>query len=147
MGESHLMWHHFPRVDHLKIESQRLDLKPIYNKTTPAEKEIRARRKKKKKTKKKKRRRKKPRLAWPGSRGLGHPSPRSHGLGGLARSLSLPLWSDSFSLSYLVSLSLIWLSLSFWIINRVLKTRFSSSCHMENNATSDVIRSWKSSLK
>ena len=35
----------------------------------------------------------------------------------------------------------------FWIINRVLKTRFSSSRHMENNATSDVIRSWKSSLK
>ena len=57
MVESHLMWHHFPRVDHVKIESQRLDLKPIYNKTTPAEKEIRARRKKKKnkkKTKKKK---------------------------------------------------------------------------------------------
>ena len=52
MGESHLMWHHFPRVDHLKIESQRLDLKPIYNKTAPAEKEIRARRKKKKKRKK-----------------------------------------------------------------------------------------------
>ena len=49
MGESHLMWHHFPRVDHLKIESQRLNLKPIYNKTAPAEKETRARRKKEKK--------------------------------------------------------------------------------------------------
>ena len=49
MGESHLMWHHFPRVDHLKIESQRLDLKPIYNKAAPAEKEIRAKKKKKKK--------------------------------------------------------------------------------------------------
>ena len=48
MGESHLMWHHFPHVDHLKIEFQRLDLKPIYKKTAPAEKEIRARRKKKK---------------------------------------------------------------------------------------------------
>ena len=48
MGESHLMWHHFPRVDHLKIESQRLDLKPIYNKTAPVEKETGARRKKKK---------------------------------------------------------------------------------------------------
>ena len=65
MGESHLMWHHFPRVDHLKIESQRLDLKPIYNKTTPAKKEIRARRKKKQ------RRRNKPRLARPWSSGLG----------------------------------------------------------------------------
>ena len=55
MGESHLMGHHFPRDNHLKIESQRHDLKPIYNKTAPAEKEIRARReKKKKKTKKKK---------------------------------------------------------------------------------------------
>ena len=48
MVESHLMWHHLPRVDHLKIESQRLDLKPIYNKTVLVEKEIRARRKKKK---------------------------------------------------------------------------------------------------
>ena len=48
MVESHLMWHHLPRVDHLKIESQRLDLKPIYNKIAPAEKEIRAKRKKKK---------------------------------------------------------------------------------------------------
>ena len=51
MVESHLMWHHFSRVNHLKIESQRLDLKPIYNKTAPAEKEIRARSKKKKKKK------------------------------------------------------------------------------------------------
>ena len=51
MGESHLMWHHFSHVDHLKIESQRLDLKRIYNKTTPSEKEIRARREKKKKKK------------------------------------------------------------------------------------------------
>ena len=40
MGESHLMWHHFSRDNHLKIESQRHDLKPIYNKTAPAEKEI-----------------------------------------------------------------------------------------------------------
>ena len=96
---------------------------------------------KEKKKKKKQRRINKPRLARPGSRGLGcasptawaarprlvrpgscnpgrtawvagQASPRSRGLGGLARSISLPLWSDSFSLSYLVSLSLIWLSLS-----------------------------------
>ena len=53
MGESHLMWHHFSRDNHLKIESQRHDLKPIYNKTAPAEKEIRAKRKKKKPKKKK----------------------------------------------------------------------------------------------
>ena len=56
MGESHLMWHHFPHVDHLKIESQRLDLKRIYNKTAPVEKEIRVRRKKKKKNRNKPRR-------------------------------------------------------------------------------------------
>ena len=48
MGESHLMWHHFSRDNHLKIESQRHDLKPIYNKTAPVEKETGARRKKKK---------------------------------------------------------------------------------------------------
>ena len=53
MGESHLRWHHFPRDNHLKIESERHDLKPIYNKTAPAEKEIRAKRKKKKPKKKK----------------------------------------------------------------------------------------------
>ena len=34
----------------------------------------------------------------------------------------------------------------FWFINRVLKTRFSGGCHMEKDATSDVIRPWKSSL-
>ena len=48
-------------------------------------------------------------VAWPGSR---NPGARP----GFVRptlSLSLPLWSDYFSLSYLVSLSLIWVSL-FW---------------------------------
>ena len=77
MGESHLMWHHFSHVDHLKIESQRLDLKRIYNKTAPVEKEIRVRRKKKKIE------------INPGATWVAQPR------------------SDSFSLSYLVSLSLI----------------------------------------
>ena len=88
-----------------------------------------------------------------GSRGLGCATQvrdlGSHDLGVWpTRSLSLPLWSDYFSLFYLVSLSLIWLSLwsdpirwgeavlgtwrflkFFWIINRVFKTRFSSGPH------------------
>ena len=34
-----------------------------------------------------------------------------------------------------------------WTLNRVFKTRFSSGQHVENDATSDVIRPWKSSLK
>ena len=66
------------------------------------------------KEKKKKRRR---RSRAPGLRdlGRGHAAwvarPRSRARDPGARSLSLPLWSDYFSLSYLVSLSLIWLSL------------------------------------
>ena len=76
-----------------------------------------------------------------GSRGLGSRDPGARpGFARPTRSLSLPLWSDYFFLSYLVSLSLIWVSLCsdpvrlgtwrflkfFWIINRVFKTRFSS---------------------
>ena len=34
-----------------------------------------------------------------------------------------------------------------WALNRVFKTRFSSGQYVENDATSDVIRPWKSSLK
>ena len=39
------------------------------------------------------------------------------------------------------------LFLYIWALNRVFKTRFSSGQHVENDATSDVIRPWKSSLK
>ena len=34
-----------------------------------------------------------------------------------------------------------------WALNRVFKTRFLNGQHVENDATSDVIRPWKSSLK
>ena len=71
MGESHLMWHHFPCVDYLKIESQRLDLKPIYNKTAPVEKETGARRKKKKKNEEEEINPGATLVAQPRSRGLG----------------------------------------------------------------------------
>ena len=115
-------------------------------------------------------------VAWPRSHGLlAQPrcasTPRSRGLGraGAWPGLRNPGRAISFSPS------LIWLFLSllsglphsdlirsgkvrlclrlgrflkfFWIINRVFKTRFSSSPHVENNATSDVIRLWKSSSK
>ena len=80
-------------------------------------------------------------VARPRSREPQAARPRSRGLGGLSRSLSLPLWSDSFSLSLLSGLHLSDLTLSlsdlirsgkvklclrlgrflkyFWIINRV----------------------------
>ena len=77
-------------------------------------------------------------------------------LSDLTISLSLiwspSLWSDS--LSDLIRSGKVRLCLRlgrflkfFWIINRVFKTRFSSSPHVENNATSSVIRPWKSSPK
>ena len=50
----------------------------------------------------------------------------------------------SFWLWFLFWLVLFWY---IWALNRVFKTRFSSGQHVENNATSDVIRPWKSSLK
>ena len=70
-----------------------------------------------------------------------------------------PSCVSSFSLSDLIWLffSLIWFDLVrwccawdlnfFWFINRVLETRFSSGHHVEKDATSNVIRPWKSSLK
>ena len=100
----------------------------------------------------------------PGSRDPGRTAwvaqPRSRdlslSLSNLTLSLSLiwspSLWSDS--LSDLIRSGEVRLCLRlgrflkfFWIINRVFKTRFSSSPHVENNATSDVIRPWKSSSK
>ena len=50
----------------------------------------------------------------------------------------------SFWLWFLFWLVLFWY---IWALNRVFKTRFSSGQHVENDATSDVIRPWKSSLK
>ena len=111
MGESHLMWHHFPRDNHLKIESQRHDLKPIYNKTALAEKEIRAKRKKKNR-----RRRNKPRLERPGSHNPGcatwvTSSPRPCDPGDAAWVGSRNLFLSLSDLT--LSLSLIW-SPSLW---------------------------------
>ena len=84
---------------------------------------------------------------------VARPGPRE-----LFLSLSLiwspSLWSDSFSLSDLIRSDEVRLCLRlgrylnfFWIINQVFKTRFSSGPHVKNNATSDVIRPWKSILK
>ena len=58
---------------------------------------------------------------------------------------SLSLWSDPIRWGEAVQT---WSFFKFfWIVNRVLKTRFSSGRHVENDATSDMIRPWKSSLK
>ena len=53
-----------------------------------------------------------------------------------------------FFFSYFWLWFLFWLVLFcyIWVLNRVFKTRFSSGQHVENDATSDVIRLWKSSL-
>ena len=97
--------------------------------------------------KKKKKCRRRPR---PGSRDLARPT----------RSLSLPLWSDYFSLSYLVSLSLIWVSL-FWsgeawnleIFKKILNYKSSLKDSIFKWSTWKIMphqmwfRPWKSSLK
>ena len=61
-----------------------------------------------------------------------------------ARLLLLRFFFFSFWLWFLFWLVLFWY---IWALNRVFKTRFSSGQHVENDATSDVIKPWKSSLK
>ena len=85
-------------------------------------------------------------IAWVARPGSHDPGARSGSRDPGARSLSLPLWSDYFSLSLIWSpslwsdslsdlirsgevrlcLRLGWFLKFFWIINRVFKTRFSS---------------------
>ena len=97
--------------------------------------------------------------AWVARPGWSRASPFSFSLiwSDLTLSLSLiwspSLWSDSLSLCGLIWSSEVRLCLRlsflkfFWFVNQVLKTRFSSGRHVENDATSDVIRPWKSSLE
>ena len=57
--------------------------------------------------------------------------------------------SSAFFFFFLLLALFSWLVLFryIWALNRVFKTRFLNGQHVENDATSDVIRPWKSSLK
>ena len=87
-------------------------------------------------------------VARPGSGDLGSrdPGARSGSRNPGARLLLLCFFFFFFSfwLWFLFWLVLFWY---IWALNWVFKTRFSSGQHVENDATSDVIRPWKSSLK
>ena len=63
------------------------------------------------------------------------------------RDLGLFLVLRFFFSFWLWFLFLLVLFCYIWALNRVFKTQFSSGQHVENDATSDVIRPWKSSLK
>ena len=93
-------------------------------------------------------------LAWPRLCGPGRQAhwPRVHrGLGGLIFSGFISSSSSFFFffsllalISFLAGAAIFFI---YGLINLVFKTRFSSGRHMENDATSNVIRPRKSSLK
>ena len=77
---------------------------------------------------------------------LAQPRPRDLGRANVGLFLLLRLFFFfSFWLWFLFLLVLLFCYI--WALNRVFKTRFSSGRHVKNDATSDVIRPWKSSLK